>query len=43
MDAFVIEDYELDEDNERDSLIIRLNEVNSKLFEKLQKLEDVVE
>ena len=42
LDTLGIEDMELDEDDDRDKLILKLNEVNKKLIEKLERLEAVV-
>lgn len=38
-----VDDLELDEDDDRDALILKLQEVNEKLMDKLVKLEQVVE
>ena len=43
MDDIDLDDLQLNEDDMRDSLIMRLQEVNQKLMDKLVKLEQVVE
>ena len=42
LETLGIEDMELDDDDDRDKLILKLNEVNKKLIEKLERLEAVV-
>ena len=42
LDGLGIDEMDLDEDDDRDKLILKLHEVNKKLIEKLERLEAVV-
>lgn len=42
MENLMIDEMDLNEEDEREYMIIKLNEVNNRLIEKLERLENVV-